>query len=98
MAAYAIARITINDMEKFKKYQQGVPATIDQYGGRYLARGGEVTTREGETEDRRIVILEFDDMPALVRWYESEEYAPLLALRLEAAEGQMVMVEGLAPS
>jgi len=94
MAAYAVGRIKITDLEKFKEYQKGVPATIAKHGGRYLVRGGETTTREGEEETNRIVILEFDTMDALKGWYDSDDYADLKAMRLSASEGQMVLVEG----
>ena len=38
-----------------------VPATIEQYGGRYLARGRATELIEGGPEPKRIVILEFAD-------------------------------------
>jgi uncharacterized protein (DUF1330 family) len=40
MAAYVIADIEVIDSAGFADYQQKVPATIAQYGGRYLVRGG----------------------------------------------------------
>jgi len=31
------------------------------------------------------------------RWYDSPEYAPLLAMRLKAAKANLVIVEGTSP-
>lgn len=41
MAAYIIVDVDVQDAARFETYQQGVPATIAQYGGRYLVRGGQ---------------------------------------------------------
>jgi hypothetical protein len=40
-------------------YRVAVPATIAQYGGRFLSRGGATELIEGGPEPKRIVILEF---------------------------------------
>ena len=40
-------------------YRAAVPATIAQYGGRFLSRGGATELIEGGPEPKRIVILEF---------------------------------------
>ena len=42
MAAYVIADVNVTNPELFKKYSEQVPATVEQYGGKYLIRGGEV--------------------------------------------------------
>jgi len=51
---------------------------------------------EGHWQPHRMIIVEFPDMATAQRFYESEDYAPLLALRHAAAETDMVLVEGLA--
>ena len=40
MPAYIILDITITDPKLFDQYKQLAPTTIETYGGRYLARGG----------------------------------------------------------
>ncbi len=45
MAAYFI--IDMQDAARFETYQQLVPATVAQYGGRYLVRGGQHEVLEG---------------------------------------------------
>ena len=42
MPAYWIARAKINDPVEYKKYTDLVPAIIAKYGGKVLARGGEL--------------------------------------------------------
>ena len=36
MAAYVIADVNVTNPELFKKYSEQVPATVEQYGGKYL--------------------------------------------------------------
>jgi len=95
MPAYVIADITIDDVEAYKGYQALTPATIEKYGGRFKVRGGNSEVKEGEWRPGRIVVLEFDDMESLKRWYDSPEYTEARAIRLKAATGSMLFVEGV---
>ena len=95
MAAYLLANLTVRDATAFEAYRQAVPAVIAKFGGRYLVRGGAVEAKEGEPGLNRVVILEFPDMAAARAFYGSEDYAPLLALRLSAADGTVALIEGL---
>ncbi len=94
MAGYVIAQIDVTDPELFAKYREKVPATIEQYGGRYAVRGGEITTLEETPPKPRIVIIEFDTVAAARKWYGSPEYAPLIKMRNQAANGPLFIVEG----
>jgi uncharacterized protein (DUF1330 family) len=42
-----------------------------------------------------VVIIEFSDMQALKRWYDADEYQPLIKLRQTAAQGDMIALNGL---
>ena len=76
------------------EYGAAVPATIAQYGGRYLTRGGATELVEGGPQPKRIVILEFPDAAAIKRWYNSPEYQKILPGRLQNATGRAFIVEG----
>jgi uncharacterized protein (DUF1330 family) len=77
-------------------YRAAVPATIEQYGGRYRTRGGATELIEGGPEPKRIVILEFADTAAVKRWYNSSEYQKILPLRLANSTGRAFIVEGVS--
>jgi uncharacterized protein (DUF1330 family) len=96
MAAYLIANITVTDPAGFEAYRLAVPAVIARFGGRYLVRGGAVAVKEGEPGLNRVVILEFPDMAAAQAFYHSEDYAPLIAMRLASTTGSLALVEGMA--
>jgi uncharacterized protein (DUF1330 family) len=96
MPAYVIVNVRVKDPELYKEYAAGAPATIERHGGRYLARGGEVSVREGSWSPERLVVLEFADVDAARGWYESPEYQELLAVRQRAAEAELVITEGVS--
>jgi uncharacterized protein (DUF1330 family) len=96
MAAYFIVEIDITDPVGFEDCRKRVPATIERYGGRYLVRGGTLETIEGGWTPKRVVVLEFPSIDQARRWYHSEEYRELKALRLRTSRGNIVLVEGAA--
>ncbi len=95
MPAYLVARIRVTDPEKYRGYMALSPAAIEKHGGRFLARGGEVVTLEGEPEERRVVIVEFPSLEAARAFYDSPEYREARAAREGAAEAQFFVVEGI---
>lgn len=97
MPAYLVADIEVIDRDLYDEYRKGVPATVAAYGGRFLVRGGPTQTLEGDWSPKRAVVLEFPDAAALKRWYDSPEYAPLLALRKRAARSTVVAMDGFTP-
>jgi uncharacterized protein (DUF1330 family) len=94
MAVYAVVNVQITDPDRYTEYRGQAPATIARYGGKYLARGGEVKVLEGDWNPQRLVILEFESMERFNEWYNSPEYAPLKQLRGETTVSDFVVVEG----
>jgi uncharacterized protein (DUF1330 family) len=95
MAAYFLADLEIEDAAGFEEYRRLVPATIEQYKGRYLVRGGRHETLEGDRVPKRVVVLEFPSLDEAKRWYDSAEYQPLKALRQRTARADVILVEGV---
>jgi uncharacterized protein (DUF1330 family) len=85
MPAYVIAQLEVTDPAAYERYRAASPATISAAGGRYLARGGEVTALEGAHDGRRVVILEFPDLRAARDWYHGESYREARELRRHSA-------------
>jgi uncharacterized protein (DUF1330 family) len=95
MAAYFVVELEVTDAAAMAPYREAVPATIAQYGGRFLTRGGSSELIEGGPPPKRIVILEFADTAALKRWYNSPEYQAILPGRLNNSTSRAFVVEGL---
>jgi len=94
MPAYFVAELDTTNPAGMEPYRAAVPATIAQYGGRYVTRGGATQLVEGGPEPKRIVILEFADTAAVKRWYHSPEYQKILQMRLNNSTGRAFIVEG----
>ncbi len=95
MAGYIIADVEITDAELFAEYQKLVPQTIELFGGRYLARGGDSQVLEGQFSPNRTVIIEFDSMERAREWHDSPEYAPAKEIRFKSANTKVLIVEGV---
>jgi uncharacterized protein (DUF1330 family) len=95
MAAYVIVETDITDPEQYEQYKAASPAAITAGGGRFLVRGGELAVLEGDWQPSRLVMLEFEDLEAAKRWYESEIYQEAKQLRAGAARFRMIAVEGV---
>jgi len=95
MAAYLIARVHVTNPQKYKNYTALSPAAIAAFGGKFLARGGEVETLEGEEETARMVVVEFENMEKARQFYHSEQYSAARRERDGAADGQFIIVDGI---
>jgi uncharacterized protein (DUF1330 family) len=94
--AYIVVETDVHDPEQYELYKQASPAAVAAGGGRFIARGGELAVLEGDWRPRRLVLLEFPDLEAAKRFYESPEYQQAKRLRDGAANLNMVAVEGVA--
>ncbi len=92
MPAYLIADIDWHDQGRAAEYRKLLGPTLEQHGGRTLV-ANESRLLEGDWSPHRVVIIEFPDMDALLAWYKSAEYAPLIRLRNEGSKSRMVAVE-----
>lgn len=95
MPAYVIVETDVHDPEQYDRYRAAVPETLASSGGRFIVRGGALSVLEGDWRPKRLVLLEFDDLDAVKRWYESSEYQDVKRLREDAATLRVVAVEGV---
>ena len=95
MPAYLIVETDVHDPEQYEQYKAASPAAVAAGGGRFVARGGELAVLEGDWHPTRLVVLEFEDLEAAKRFYESEDYQAAKKLREGAATLRMVAVEGV---
>lgn len=96
MSAFVIAeRVEVLDAEKLQQYLDAVSPTIEQHGGRYHVVTGSAEVLEGEWHPPALVVFEFPSRERALAWWDSGEYAPLKALRREAAVYNFVLADGL---
>ena len=90
---YWIAQVDITDPEAYKLYVKANALPFAKFGARFLVRGGASEIPEGKSRSRN-VILEFPSYEAAKACYASPEYAEALRLRLNAAEADIIIIEG----
>ena len=94
MPAYIIAEVEVTNPAGYEAYRPLAGASIAQYGGKFVVRGGKAELVEGAKEPARIVVIEFADTAAAKRWYDSPEYQEALKIRLANSTGRVILVEG----
>ena len=94
MPAYCIAELKIFDQDAYARYKGDVTAVVESFGGRFLIRGDQYDTVEGEWNPDYLVMIEFPDRATFHRFYDSPEYQGLKADRLAFAQTNVVIFEG----
>ena len=94
MAGYVIAQIKVNDPEPYKEYVKQNLEIVENHGGKFLVRGGEMEVLEGECPHPRVIVLEFPSVEAAREWYGSPEYEGPKSIRMATADTTLMIVEG----
>ena len=95
MSAYVIVEIDIVDPTGYEEYKKLAGATVENYGGKYIVRGGAVETLEGDWKPKRIVVLEFESVHRAKEWLNCEAYREPRKMRHRTAKTKMIVVEGV---
>jgi uncharacterized protein (DUF1330 family) len=95
MSAFVIVEVSIHDHNDYEEYKKLTPAAIAAFDGRFVARGGQTTTLEGNWKPERIVVLEFPSVARANDWWNSEIYEKAKIIRQRSANTQMIIVEGV---
>lgn len=95
MTAYVLVEIVVTDPELYEEVKQRTPPIVAQYGGVYLARGGETLILHGDWKPARLVLLSFNNLVQAKAWESSPEYTAVKELRDRCARVNMLMVDGV---
>ena len=96
MPAYIIVDINITDPARYEDYKKLTPASLLPFDGKFIVRGGNTETLEGDWIPGRLVVVEFPTAEKAKAWWSSEGYAPAKAIRQAASKTRMILVEGVA--
>ena len=96
MAAYLVVDTDLTDATRYEDYKRLAKPIVEQHGGQYLARGGEITRKETDLWDpKRLVLIRFDAADQARRFYDSPEYQQVLLISKASARRTVVILEGL---
>lgn len=95
MTAYVVVEINVTNPAGYEEYKKLAPATVAQYGGKYIARGGATETLEGNWNPPRLVIMQFEDSEQAKKWFNSPEYSEARKIKHLYSTTQMIVTEGV---
>ena len=93
---YWIAHVEVNDPDgTYMNYVNGAKPAFEQYGARFLARGGAYTEVEGAQGRSRHVVIEFPSYQAALDCYNSDTYQAAREHREPVSAASITLIEGL---
>lgn len=98
MSCFAIAHITgLTPGPWILRYLEGIEATMEPFGGRYVLHGGAVETLEGVWSGD-LVAIEFPDRATARAWYDSDAYRAIRPLRTGNSAGSVILIDRVPDS
>lgn len=94
--AYWVAQVDVKDPDAYSAYIRANAQPFEEFGAKFIVRGGVYDQVEGQSR-ARIVVIEFPDLAAARACYDSPAYQAAKALRLPASQADVVIIEGYAP-
>lgn len=94
MSAYWIAHVNIDDAQQYQNYIELAPLAFKKYQAKFIARGENATSLEGEAFKKH-VIIEFPDYQTALDCYHSDEYQLAKKQRENVAKAMITIVDGL---
>lgn len=94
---YLIALLRVPDVDTYRReYGREVVAQVKAAGGMLLVASPSPTVLEGEWESSWTAVIQFPDRATALRWYQSNEYAPLKKLRVQelTTGGSVALFDG----
>lgn len=91
---YLIAHIRAHDFEKMQEFGALARPAVAKYGGKILVTNLSPTIKEG-SDSGIAVVIEFESMDSAECFYHSEDYTAAKAIRLLAAETDLILAEGM---
>ncbi|HKH06652.1 MAG TPA: DUF1330 domain-containing protein [Acidimicrobiales bacterium] len=97
MTAYALAHLfNPNPHPEVIEYIERIQATLEPYGGAFIAHGPTVDVKEGEWPGT-VVVVEFRELDRANAWYDSPAYREILPLRADNIAGNTIIFDGVGP-
>lgn len=91
---YWIAHVKVNNPYRYKDYVAANAVAFKKYNARFIVRGGKFEQRAGAEIGERHVVIEFESYEVARACYDSPEYKVAAAIRDEASEASVIIIEG----
>jgi len=91
---YLLGQITISDKSQYKLYDSKIGNVIEEFGGRYLVKGGLRMVKEGNPSFQRDVLVEFKDIETAQRFFSSQKFKEISEFRKAGSSGFLLLLNG----
>ncbi len=92
---YIIGHITVTDADAYKEYVERDTPVLRALGARFIVRGGQSETPEGDAPaGQRHVVIEFDSYAQARAAYNDPDYQVIADIRRRSADSTIILVEG----
>jgi uncharacterized protein (DUF1330 family) len=94
MSAYLLAQLRFRDIAAYRRYEANFPAVFRKFGGRVLVADESPTILEGTWTRHKVVLLQFPDRAAALRFSEAPEYREIARDRIAGADTVVLLLSG----
>ena len=95
MSVYIVARINIQDRDRYAQYEGEFMSIFSRFNGTMLAVDEAPQVLEGDWPATRTVLISFPNEADARAWYESEAYQAIAQHRFAASEGDIALLQGI---
>lgn len=95
MPALVLVEVEIHNPELYEDYKKLSLPAVEAFGGKFVVRGAQTESLEGDWNPQRLVVLEFPSVERAKEWYNSEQYTTAKNIRFQASKGKMLLVESV---
>jgi uncharacterized protein (DUF1330 family) len=91
---YWIAHVKVKNPDRYKDYVAANALAFKKYNAKFIVRGGTFEQRAGAEVGERHVVIEFESYEVARACYDSPEYKAAAAIRDEASDASVIIIEG----
>ena len=91
---YLLGQISISDKSQYKLYDSKIGNVIEEFGGKYLVKGGLRMVKEGHPSFQRDVLVEFKDVKTAQRFFSSQQFKEISKFRKAGSSGFLLVLNG----
>ena len=91
---YLLGQISISDKSQYKLYDSKIGSVIEEFGGKYLVKGGLRIVKEGNPFFKRDVLVEFKDIETAQRFFSSQQFKKISKFRKAGSTGFLLLLNG----
>ena len=94
MTTYVVVDNDVHNAEEYAKYLELITPTVEQFGGSYVIRAGDILFADTAWQPDRLVVIAFDKEEDALAWVSSSEIKPIHDMRRANASSKLIVIKG----